>query len=181
MVTPFSGFLFGGSFQDGTTGAERGVDQSAGFGLILGLRDTPRTQYELLYSFQRTNLPGDETSGGGRRLDLDIHYLHLGSTYEFPKESVRPFISAGVGLASFVPAGAGQDSSTNFSLSLGGGVKIPLTDRVGLRLEGRGWLTLFPNSTEIFCASSSGATCAGGVQGGSIGQFELLSGIYFEL
>jgi hypothetical protein len=178
-ITPCAGFLFGGGFQSSASGDDLTVGEAPGFGLILGLRETPRTHYELLYRFQRTDLERAEGSSGAPRTDLDIHYLHLGSTYEFPRETVLPFISAGLGLTSFVPSG--QDSSTNFSISLGGGMKIPLTERVGLRLEGRGYLTILPDSTEIFCVVSSGGACSAGVQGDTLVQFEVLAGIVFEL
>lgn len=180
-ITPFAGFRFGGSFEDNTTGTDLKVGESGSFGLILGLRDTPETHYELFYGFQRTDLRGGGTFGGNPLFDLDIHYLHLGGTYEFPLEKVTPFVSGGVGLTFLDPSGAGLDSSTNFSLSLGGGMKIPITSRVGVRLEGRGYLTILPDSTEIFCVSSGGAACAVRVTGDVLGQFELLGGVYFGL
>lgn len=80
-----------------------------------------------------------------------------------------------------VPTGEGLDSSTNFSLSLGGGVKVPVTGRVGLRFEGRGYMTILPDSTEVFCVSSGGASCAVRVTGDVLWQFQLLGGIYFGL
>lgn len=181
-ITPFGGFRFGGSFEDNTTGTNFKVGESGSFGLILGLRDTVETHYELLYSFQRTELSGGGIFGGGPLFDLNIHYLHLGGTYEFPGEGkVLPFISGGLGVTVLVPTGAGLDSSTNFSLSMGGGVKIPLSGKVGLRFEGRGYLTILPNTTNVFCVSSGGTECAVRVQGDVLGQFELLTGLYFGL
>ena len=181
-ITPFAGFRFGGTFEDNTTGTDFKVGESGSFGLILGLRDTPETHYELFYSFQMTELRGSGTFGGAPLFDLDIHYLHLGGTYEFPGEKkVVPFISGGLGVTFLVPTGAGLDSSTNFSLSLGGGAKIPVTGKVGLRFEGRGYMTILPDSTEVFCVSSGGAACAIRVTGDVLWQFELLGGIYFSL
>jgi len=181
-ITPFAGFRSGGSFEDNTTGTDFKVGETGSFGLILGLRDTPETHYELFYGFQRTELYGGGIFGGASLFDLNIHYLHLGGTYEFPSEKkVVPFISGGLGVTFLAPTGAGLDSSTNFSLSLGGGVKVPFSSRVGLRLEGRGYLTILPDSAEIFCVSSGGAACAARVQGDVLGQFELLAGIYFGL
>ena len=79
-------------------------------------------------------------------------------------------------------APSGEETSAYFSLSLGGGVKIPFSARAGLRLEGRGYLTILPSSTQIFCAGGGGGgSCAFGVAGDSFGQFELQAGIYFEL
>lgn len=181
-ITPFGGFRFGGNFEDNTTGTTLKVRDAGSFGLILGLRDTPETHYELFYSFQKTELgAGGGTFGRDPLFDLDIHYLHIGGTYEFPEKKVQPFISGGLGLTFLDPKGAGLHSSTNFSLSLGAGVKIPFSSKAGLRLEGRGYLTVLPDSTEIFCVSSGGASCDVRVQGDVLGQFELLTGIYFGI
>ncbi len=180
-LTPFAGFRFGGSFEDNTTGLDLDVDEGESFGLILDVRATHETEYELFYSVQKTTLQGEGLFAGEPLFDLDIHYLHIGGTYLFPGERVRPFIGAGLGLTYFSPDGPGLDSEINFSLSLGGGVKIPISKRVGLRFEGRGFLTILPDNTDIFCVSSGGAACAVRVQGDVFGQVLLLGGISFGL
>lgn len=180
-ITPFTGFVFGGSFQDNTTGLDLDVDEGESFGLILDLRKTHETEYELFYSFQSTSVQGNGLFSGDTLFDLDIHYLHIGGTYLFQEGKVRPFIAGGLGLTYFDPDGPGLDSKVYFSLSLGGGVKIPLSERIGLRFEGRGFLTILPSNSEIFCVSSGGAACAVEVQGDAFGQVELLAGISFGL
>lgn len=180
-LTPFAGFRFGGGFTDNTTDADLDVDEGESLGLILDVRATPETQYELFYSFQKTELQGNGLLGGDPLFDLDIHYLHLGGTYLFPGERVVPFVGGGLGLTYFSPDGPGLDSEVYFSLSLGGGAKIPISKRVGLRLEGRGFLTILPDSSDLFCVSSGGAACAVRVQGDVFGQVELLAGISFGL
>jgi opacity protein-like surface antigen len=180
MITPWAGFVSGGSFQNSANNDVLYVNDSAGFGFILDLLDTPRAYYELLYSFQRTDLGGIDTPGWPSHLDLDIHYLQIGGMYEFPRERTRPFIAGGIGLTAIVPDG--RDSSTNLSFSLGGGVQIPLSARFALRIEGRGMLTVISDNTEIFCASSgAGGGCAVGVEGDSLAQFEVLAGLSFGL
>ena len=180
-ITPYAGYTIGGSFEDNTTGTTLDVKEGGNFGLVLGLPDTPETQYELFYGFQRTKVTGEGTSGGDTLFDLDIHYLHLGGTYMFPGEKVRPFLSGGLGATHFVPHGSGLNQKTYFSLSLGGGVKIPISGHVGLRFEGRGFLTILPDTTEIFCVSSGGAACRVKVQGDVLGQVLLMAGITFSL
>jgi len=180
-ITPFAGYTIGGSFEDNTTGANLDVKEGGSFGLVLGLPDTPETQYELFYGFQRTKVTGGGTFGGETLFDLDIHYLHLGGTFLFPGEKVRPYIAGGLGGTHFVPHGSGLSAKTYFSLSLGGGVKIPISSHVGLRFEGRGFLTILPDSTQIFCVSSGGAACRVNVQGDVLGQVLLMGGITFSL
>ena len=180
-ITPYAGYTIGGSFTDNATGADLDVKEGGSFGLVLGLPDTPETQYELFYAFQQTKVTGGGTFGGETLFDLDIHYLHLGGTYLFTGEKVRPFISGGLGATHFVPSGSGMNAKTFFSLSLGGGVKIPISGHVGFRLEGRGFMTILPDSTEIFCVSSGGAVCNVKVQGDVLGQVLLMAGITFSL
>jgi len=180
-ITPYAGYTIGGSFEDNTTGAGLDVKEGGSFGLVLGFPDTPETQYELFYGFQGTKVTGGGTFGGETLFDLDIHYLHLGGTYMFPGEKVRPFVSGGLGATHFVPHGSGMNSKTYFSLSLGGGAKIPISDHVGLRFEARGFMTILPDTTEIFCVSSGGAVCNVKVQGDVLGQLLLMAGITFSL
>lgn len=180
-ITPYAGYTIGGNFEDNNTGANLDVKEGGSFGLVLGLPDTPETQYELFYGFQRTKVTGGGTLGGETLFDLDIHYLHLGGTYLFPGEKVRPFLSGGLGGTHFVPHGSGMSQKTYFSLSLGGGAKIPISGHVGLRFEGRGFLTILPDSTEIFCVSSGGAACSVRVKGDVLGQVLLMAGITFSL
>jgi opacity protein-like surface antigen len=179
-ITPWAGWVSGGSFLDGATGDVLRVGDSAGFGLVLGLRDTPLSGYELLYGFQRTELGGYDAAGRSGPTGLDVHYLHVGGIREFEGERVRPFVAGGLGLTALVPGGDGQGSGTNFSLSLGGGVKIPLSGQATLRLEGRGYLTFMQSGTGVFCAvSSGGGGCAVEVEGDTFGQIAVLAGISF--
>jgi opacity protein-like surface antigen len=180
-ITPYIGYHVGGGFEDNTTGAGLDVKEGGSFGLIVDLPDTAETRYELFYGFQRTQVTGGGTFGKDPLFDLDIHYLHLGGTYMFPEGRVRPYIAGGLGATHFSPRGSGPGPKTYFSISLGGGAKIPISGHVGLRLEGRGILTILPDSTEIFCVSDGGAACRVNVRGDVLGQLLLLAGITFSL
>jgi len=180
-ITPYAGYAVGGNFEDNTTGADLNVKEGGSFGLVLGVPDTPETRYELFYGFQRTKVTGGGTFGGESLFELDIHYLHLGGTYMFTGETVRPFLSGGLGATHFAPHGNGMNRKTYFSLSLGGGVKIPISGHVGLRFEGRGFLTVLPDATDVFCVSSGGAVCGVKARGDVLGQFLLMTGVTFSL
>ncbi|MGE5700443.1 MAG: outer membrane beta-barrel protein [Deltaproteobacteria bacterium] len=180
-ITPYAGYSIGGSFDDNTTGANLDVREGGSFGIIFDLSDSPDTQYELFYGFQRTKVTGGGTFGGNTLFDLDLHYLHVGGTYMFAADKVRPYIAGGLGATHFVPHGSGMNPKTYFSISLGGGARIPISDRVGIRFEGRGLLTVLPDATEIFCVSSGGAACRVSVKGDVLGQVLLTAGITFSL
>jgi opacity protein-like surface antigen len=180
-ITPYAGYAAGGNFEDNTTGADLDVMEGGSFGLVLGVPDTPETRYELFYGFQRTKVTGGGTFGGDTLFDLDIHYLHLGGTYMFTGDTVRPFLSGGLGATHFAPHGSGMNRKIYFSLSLGGGVKIPISGHVGLRFEGRGFLTILPDAADVFCVSSGGAVCGVMVRGDVLGQLLLMTGVTFSL
>lgn len=180
-ITPYAGYTIGGNFEDNSTGAHLDVREGESFGLVLDLPDTPETRYELFYGFQRTKVTGGGTFDGETLFELDIHYLHLGGAYMLPGDKVRPYVAGGLGATHFVPHGSGLNRKTYFSLSLGGGVRIPVSGHVGLRFEGRGFMTILPDSTEIFCVSSGGAACDVKVKGDVLGQILLMAGITFSL
>ena len=56
---------------------------------------------------------------------------------------------------------------------------VPVSDRVALRIEGRGFLTILPENTTIFCVSSGGAACRVNVQGDVFGQVPAAGGHRF--
>ena len=70
------------------------------------------------------------------------------------------------------------DSEARFSFNLGGGVKIPLTEHVGLRFEGRALGTLFNGSGSVFCGGDS---CAISVKGDLFWQFTAFTGVVIGL
>ncbi len=176
-VTPFGGYTWGGQFNDSVTGITLKVDETANYGVMVDIKQEEQTQIELYFSRQNTKLKADTGLFTGNPLfDLDIEYYHVGGTYS-PNSNpgkTRPFVVGTLGATHMVPKGSGLDALTKFSLSLGGGVKLFATDRVGLRLEGRWFGTLFDGSGSAFC--SSGA-CAIQVQGSLFSQFVANAGL----
>lgn len=173
-ITPYAGYRVGGQFEDAVSEEDRDVAEDGSFGLILAWTESPGRQYELFYGRQQTEIEGPEP------LDLDIDYLHVGGSLYWPRERWSSFFSGGLGATRFSPGPSGIDDETRFSLSLGGGVRVALSDRVGLRFEARGFLTLINSETEIFCISEGGdARCAIRGSGDTFLQFEALAGITF--
>ncbi len=72
------------------------------------------------------------------------------------------------------PKGEGLTSETKLSLSLGGGARFYLTDRLGLRLDARWFGTFFNGSGAVFC--SNGA-CLLNVQGDTLSQYTATAGV----
>src|SRR5262249_3910918 len=113
-------------------------------------------------------------------LDVNVEYLHLGGTLGVNDEMIlKPYIVGSLGITR-VRLQSGTDD-TRFSVSLGGGLRVPITPRFGLRLEARGLLTLIGTKSAVFCASGSfGGVCSIRAKGWTFTQFELLAGAAFE-
>jgi hypothetical protein len=150
-LTPFVGYSAGGEFEDPNSGGDRDLNPAASFGLIADLTtDDPSRHYELLYSYQSTDVDGTP------KLDLDVQYLHVGGVVDFVQERRRaiPFVAGGLGVTLLSPDRNGLDDETEFSLSLGGGFKIPLNDRIGIRFDARAFITFLDSDTSVFCVSA---------------------------
>lgn len=179
-ITPMAGYRFGGSmdlengrsidFRDGSSAAVA-IDMDYHRGIHF--RDQPDTQLELFWSHKESEL-GDRSSLDS--IDLDIDYIHIGGTALYPQKELPfvPFVVGGMGVTIFNPERGDLDSETRFSLSLGGGVRYFLFEHIGLRAEGRGYVTLFPDNSALFCTNGN---CKVYMDGDTVVQFEGLAGI----
>ncbi len=174
QVTPLVGYTFGGEFEDQLTDTKLRLAESANFGLILGYKLDEATTYEVYFSRQRSQLKSNSgVFGSDPIFEVDINYLHFGGTYSYFAENFTPYVSGGLGVTHMQPERG--DNETKFSFSVGGGVKLPVTESLALRLEGRGMGTLFDGSGALFCTSGSG--CALAVSGNLMWQFTAFTGL----
>jgi len=176
-ITPFGGFRFGGSFQDANTGDSIAMDEAGSYGLMLDFDTEPSKQIEIYLSRQSTKLSSGGAVTGNPKFDLTVDYYHIGGLLMLDGERTRPFISGTFGLTRMDPQGTDRTTEYYPSIALGGGAKIPLTDRLGLRFDARGIFTLVTNNSTVFCANSG---CAIRVQGSGILQGELTAGLIFK-
>jgi hypothetical protein len=180
-LTPFGGYTFGGDFDDMATSASLALEDRANFGLILNIRESPNTQWEILYSRQATEADTAGLPVSGPPLDLDVHYIHGGGTYLFDGSHAHPFLAATIGASHFVPGPDTVGSETFFSFSLGVGLQIRPNDRFGVRLEARGFGSLMNSDTDLFCQSGpAGGLCAIHVEGTMFWQFQTTAGFVFR-
>lgn len=179
---PFAGYVVGGEFENADTGESLDADPAAAFGIALRMRSPFEydKEWEIFYSHQGT----DVQPGGGDatpEVGVDIDYLHLGGTY-FPSErAYTPYVLGGLGVTMFSPDGAGLRDQTEFSISLGLGIRFPVTDYFALRLEGRGFLTFVDNDVGFFCGSGGeGGACLITASGSTFLQFQGALGFAFS-
>jgi hypothetical protein len=162
-INPFGGVSIFGQVNRGlntkmVTGGAWGGRVGANVSNYIGLE----LMYEYMVnnvSFQAPNGPGVPTYSFGNR----NQYIALNPVFHFtPKGSrVRPYVTVGVGAAQFTPTsnakkiardptvnavyGSGNlNDNLQVAMNYGGGVKVHLSDHIGLRFDARGFFSRNP-------------------------------------
>jgi hypothetical protein len=154
-LTPTVSYNFGGTLSGEDSDFfdfELEADDSEAFGVTFGIPLSPWAQIELLASRQQTALEYDDGLFGGNIgvADFDVSYYHVGGLFQWGNGQVHPFFVASLGVANLNPDVPGASAENKFSGSIGGGVKIFLTDNIGLRFEGRGFWTLLDDGDDYY-------------------------------
>lgn len=148
-VTPFVGIGFGGDFEDPVDGSERSLDDDTTFGVIFNIADEPWRHYEILYTKQGTTVDGTVP------IDMDVEYLQIGGIVSHPDARlIIPYFGLTLGAARFSPDAPGLDDETKLAFTAGGGVRVPITDHFGLRLDLRAYLTVLDSDGDLFCGAN---------------------------
>jgi hypothetical protein len=177
-ITAFGAYRFGGTFEEEATEATYELKDSPSFGLILNLRHKDPTQWEIFYSQQQTEAEYSGATPNDPEVDVDLHVLQLGGTYQWDGEIARPYLAATLGGTHVRTRSAESKSDTFFSGSIGIGMKFLPTSRVGIRVEARAYGTLVSSSTDLFCSTGPDANvCAIRVEGRMLSQVETFAGI----
>lgn len=174
----FGAWRVGGEFTAGAdTDTERDVDLEEGsaWGLNLGWYRDPDGFYEFLYSRQSTRL--DRNDFGPGAPDVTAEYYHLGGTLLLGTVPARrPYVSMTAGATRF--DADGYSAETEFSVSLGTGLRVMLTEQLLLTAGLRGYLTFVDQDTRLFCVSDGGqGGCLLESSGSTIFQFEAALGL----
>jgi hypothetical protein len=152
-LTPFVGSLGGGEFED-AGGSKRKIDSATNPGVIFDYAAESWRAYEFLYTKASTEI------GGATKSDLDIDYLQIGGIVSYPDgKHLIPYFGLTAGLARLSPNVAGWDDETKPAFSIATGLRAPIGEHFGVRLDVRGFVTLLNSDSHIFCEVSDGATC----------------------
>ena len=140
-ITPTIAYHFAGDFdlEYAFVHQELEVDEGEAYGLTLGIPLGSIFHLEFLARQQSTELSSDGgLFGVDEELgDLDIDYYHVGALFQFDAGRVHPYFVASAGLARLDFELPNADREDQPSASLGGGIKLYLSENVGLRFEGR--------------------------------------------
>jgi hypothetical protein len=170
-ITPMLGYRAGGRFDSPLSDSRLRVDDDATLAVAANLVQAPGRLYELYYGRQRSGLQGSE-------LQLQVEYLHVGGMLTWPRPGYEGFVTGTLGATRFRPGRSTGDSDIRPSASLGLGVHLPLTRRLAVRLEARGFITLTDGERGLLCVSGpEGGACALSYEGDSFIQYEALAGL----
>ena len=181
-VAAFGAVVVGGHFRSPdaavvTTGTGTTVSLSdhGAFAVTADLRADEGSQYELFYSREPTGLQG--TTLTVPRAHVTVEYLHLGGTVLLDDQpALKPYAVGGLGATRFTPDQVGN-TDTRFSVSLGLGLRWPVTRHFSVRVEGKGLVTFMDPNTAVFCRSNqSGLLCNVHGDGRAFVQGEFLAG-----
>ena len=155
-ITPFVGYMFGGDFRSSWDDDDRyrnlNVKEAANYGLMVDFAITRSAMIELIWVRQSTELeipPIAAPSATEFTTDLDVDYFHAGFMWQWTPSNIRPYVVGTLGGTSFSPDGSG--STTKFSTSIGGGVKLFMGNHFGFRFDGRIYSTYVDSDTVVYC------------------------------
>jgi hypothetical protein len=147
-ITPFAGYRLEGDFDDPDgdfveLGENARVDEGSVYGVVVDIPLSSNWTLELLGNRQETAFIADDgLLSPDRELgDLTLTMVHAGIAFEWGAGHVRPFLSLTGGVTRLEPKFSRLDAENRLSGSFGGGVKIFLSEHLGLRLDGRGYWT----------------------------------------
>ena len=179
-------FGFGGymtyssvAVSEGTLSFDDGLNY--GFGLDVGINRG--LLVELNYTHNQTSARLRRFNGIEEPLfDINTHYFQLGAQYEFRKTSKQkavPYTLLTLGATLFDAKDASLSDVWRFSVAFGGGGKIYLSEKIGLRLQARLLMPLTFSGGGLWCGTGG---CSVGVGSwASIVQFDFTGGIFVRL
>lgn len=158
-LTPFIGYRWGGTIfadQSFLFNDDVQVASSANLGVTFAMPlGDSGMKLELMANRQSSEL---ETESGlfepeNEVADIDVTYLHGGLQFPFARSrNATPYVVVSAGLANLDPKVNGVSDENRFSASAGVGVKIPVSDAMSVKIEGRGYYTSLEEDNDCsFC------------------------------
>jgi hypothetical protein len=124
------------------------------------------TSFEL--SYMRTDTKGryyPYFSGiTGDDVEFSLNYIQIGGVQAVDLGRIHPFGTITAGITVWSPKTSGYSSYTQFSMTAGAGLKIWLSDMIGLRLQGTMLMPMVYNGAGFGCGIGTGGSgCSGGL------------------
>ncbi|TYK66097.1 hypothetical protein [Colwellia echini] len=174
-ITPMIGYRFGGDF-DNAQGSSIELEDGTSYGLVSAWSVDRKHQGEFLISYYDTNF-SDLSNISTSDNELSITYAHLGGTVPISEGALPVNVVGGLGLTHFEPEDSEYSSETRFSINVGLASKIPLTESISFRVEGRAYATFFDSEGALFCGPNG---CVGYISSNVWMQGEVNAGLTFK-
>ena len=162
-ITPYTGYMFGGR----AYGYYNEVDISDGqnFGIHGNIEVYPGVEIELMYNRMVSSAVAWSYLDSERyHFDLASEYFMVGALKSIDYGRGKPFFVFTGGIAAHTPQDKQFSNQIAFAINLGAGVKIYLTEHLGIRLQGRMLTPLYLSGIGMGCGiGTGGASCGGGV------------------
>jgi len=177
-------FGFGGYMMTTSVPVQKGdlqVNDRLNYGLGIDVAVKRGTQVELLWISEQTHvrLKNFRTGLTEDLFDMSVHYFQIGAVQEMGRGKVRPFGAFTVGATLFSPNDPTRGDEWLASITFGGGAKIDMSDKVGIRLQGRILVPLIFSGGGIWVGSGGAGVAVGSWT--PFVQFDLTAGIYLKL
>ncbi|RPH64648.1 MAG: hypothetical protein EHM83_07860 [Burkholderiales bacterium] len=177
-VTVYGGYRGGGGFVDATTGRSIDLRESASVAASVDFPIDASREVQIFVAHQRSEfeagVPPGSPAAGLNGQSVSVTYFHLGGTNFFDGQIGRgPYVVGGLGATLFSPGTSGYSSEWRPSMSIGIGYQWTLGERLALRFEARGYVTLVNSEGGLFCSGG----CVITVEGDTFTQGEAQIGL----
>jgi hypothetical protein len=134
-ITPLAGYRFGNDFFEAVANRPVDLDGAPVVGGMVNVDLGQGLSFEGLFSHQQAHVtvPADPF-GPAASWRVVVDQWLAGGRQEFGAGRARPYLSGLLGLTWF---GTDGDHELRFTTGAGGGLKVPLQRRLGLRLDSR--------------------------------------------
>ncbi len=177
-ITPLIGYRFGGDFDTTRDKVHNRIELSeeTSYGLLTAWSFDNKRQGEFLISHYNTGFSQSDDFSASNT-DLGITYAHIGGNVPVSAGPIPFYVTGGFGLTHLAPKDDQLNNETRFSINVGLASKIPLSENVSLRLDGRLYGTFFNSDSSIFCDVE---TCAIYISSDIWFQSEVSAGITYR-
>jgi len=187
-ITPLIGYTFGSkmNFYEG----QIKIDDNMSFGIRLGFKPTQYSVIEFSYSGMKTGAswnPYNTWIGDipARQFDVNLNYFMLGAHQEqmLANDKLYGFAGVNLGMAYTNSLDKNINDIYNFAIGIDLGLKIHLTEKVGIRMQGNLNMPLYFQGFGFFAGVGTGGTSSGLTlnSGAYFVQFGFSGGIFFML
>ena len=162
-ITPYTGYMFGGRGYGYYI--DINIDDGQNWGIQLDIPLNSDIQVELMYNRLVSNANiWDYREQEREIISLASEYFMAGGLYQMDYGRIKPFGLIMGGIAAHSPRQTNYNNKISFALSLGAGLKIFITDFLGIRVQGRLLTPLYVSGLGLGCGiGTGGASCGGGV------------------